>query len=496
MKPVFIICCCVAVVCIIALSCATPAEKDERVAQRACGSCHVFPPASLLPKATWSKDILPQMAFRMGLEFTELGKLSEADQEQVLITLPTKPMVTLVEWEAIKRYYQSAAPDSLVTTTPEITDRLDNFDVEPYKLNVFPMNTSITPDTAHHRIFVGTRHNKLYVLNSSFATVDSFRLTSPPSQVVASGNDELTMSLMGIMDPNDQAAGTLVTMRMSDQQTTTLIDSLKRPVFFEQADLDGDNLTDIVVCAFGNYSGNLLAFKNLGNGTYKRIVLLGVPGARKVIIHDLDNNGKKDIIAMMSQGDEKIIAFLNQGNFDFRVKTLLVFPPVYGSSFFEMVDFNHDGVLDILYANGDNADYSILLKPYHGLRIFLNNGKNDYKESWFYNMHGASQAIANDFDEDGDIDIAAIAFFPDFNKHPEQGLIYFENTGAGFKPRIAPQGAHGRWLILKSWDVDGDRDMDLVLGALDFNNGVPEGLLADWKRRRVSLLLLRNKLVK
>ena len=69
-----------------------------------------------------------------------------------------------------------------------------------------------------------------------------------------------------------------------------------------------------------------------------------------------------DILALMSQGDEKIILLLNQGDFNFRINTILSFPPVYGSSYFDVADFNHDGKFDILYTNGDNADYSMILK--------------------------------------------------------------------------------------------------------------------------------------
>lgn len=34
------------------------------------------------------------------------------------------------------------------------------------------------------------------------------------------------------------------------------------------------------------------------------------------------------------------------------------FPPVYGSSFIELADFNNDQFPDLLYSNGDNGDYS------------------------------------------------------------------------------------------------------------------------------------------
>jgi hypothetical protein len=274
---------------------------------------------------------------------------------------------------------------------------------------------------------------------------------------------------------------------------STIIDSLKRPVHFEINDLNNDGLDDFVVCAFGNYSGTLVAFRNLGDGKYERLVIQNLPGARKVIIRDFDGNGLNDILALMTQGDERIILVLNQGDFNFRESTLLRFPPVYGSSYFDVADFNNDGKFDLLYTNGDNADYSMVLKPYHGVRIFLNNGNNSFNESWFFNMHGASQAAARDFDGDGDLDIAAISFFPDFEKHPEQGFIYFENKEGQFVPQVSEFGAKGRWLTMEASDIDQDGDCDLMLGALDFDSGVPKRLMDQWRKERTSILVLRNK---
>ena len=135
----------------------------------------------------------------------------------------------------------------------------------------------------------------------------------------------------------------------------------------------------------------------------------------------------------------------------------------------------------------------MIRKPYHGVRVFLNSGSNDFKESWFYNMHGATQAAAQDFDGDGDLDIAAISFFPDFVKHPEQGFMYFENKDGKFIPQVTDMGSMGRWLTMEASDVDSDGDCDLILAALNFNDGVPVGLLDRWKKERTSILVLRNK---
>jgi hypothetical protein len=165
---------------------------------------------------------------------------------------------------------------------------------------------------------------------------------------------------------------------------------------------------------------------------------------------------------------------------------------VYGSSYFDVADFNHDGHFDFVYTNGDNADFSMVLKPYHGVRVFLNNGKNEFKESTFLPMHGASQAFATDFDGDGDVDIAAISFFPDFKKHPEQGFIYFENTGGAFKAHTTSMAAKGRWLVMDTADIDHDGDTDILLGALDFDTLVPPGIMSLWRRDKASVMLLRN----
>ena len=119
--------------------------------------------------------------------------------------------------------------------------------------------------------------------------------------------------------------------------------------------------------------------------------------------------------------------YTNLGGGKFKEERKLQFPPIYGSSYFELTDFIKDGFPDIIYTCGDNADYSTILKPYHGVYIFLNDGKNNFKQKYFYPINGCYKAIVRDFDNDGDLDIATISYFPDFENQPEEGFIYFEN---------------------------------------------------------------------
>jgi len=53
----------------------------------------------------------------------------------------------------------------------------------------------------------------------------------------------------------------------------------------------------------------------------------------------------------------------------------------------------------------------------------------------------------------------------------------------------------GRWLVMDAGDLDGDGDIDIVLGS--YINGpseVPAALKRDWDRFSPSVLILRNKL--
>jgi hypothetical protein len=488
---------CVAVVISLSiLSCENQKSKEERLAKQYCGSCHAFPDPALLDKTTWAEKVMPEMAFRMGLDNSALNTISFEDQSEILRSLPTRPMVSNENWEIIKKYYAENSPDSLISPRQVVKDSITQFEVVPLRLKMAQHQavTVIEHDSAFKRLYIGNRPGKLYEFDLEFNVKDSIQLHSPPSRLSSMENGDLLVLLMGIMDPNEQPKGKLAKYKRGERNFVELIDSLQRPVDFLSADFDNDRATDYLICNFGNYTGSLTAFRGTPDGKFSKYILQHLPGARRVILNDIDNNGMVDILALMTQGDERIVAFYNQGNFQFRMTTLLRFNAVYGSSHFEIADFNNDGKFDILHTSGDNADYSPVLKPYHGVRIFLNSGSNEFKEHWFYAMHGASQSRVNDFDQDGDLDITAISFFPDFENNPHHGFIYFENTPKGFIPQITALARKGRWITMEMTDIDADGDSDVILGSLAFATRIPDSLLAEWRHEKYDLLLLRNNL--
>jgi hypothetical protein len=197
----------------------------------------------------------------------------------------------------------------------------------------------------------------------------------------------------------------------------------------------------------------------------------------------------------MAQGDEAIFLFKNRGNGTFTEERLLSFSPLYGSQYMELADVNNDGFDDIIYVSGDNADKTPFLKSYHGIYIFLNDGKFNFTQSYFYQLNGAYKAMLRDFDLDGDLDIAAISYFPDYSEYPEESFIYLENKGnLEFEDYSFPESTNGRWIVMDAGDIDSDGDIDLVLGSFVYfkAQGDTTGLGNQWFSTGPSIAVLEN----
>jgi hypothetical protein len=269
-----------------------------------------------------------------------------------------------------------------------------------------------------------------------------------------------------------------------------------RPVQTAVADFLGEGHQDLVVCSFGNTAGRLSRFTQNAACSYTEHTIMDRPGALVSRICDVDDDGKPDLIVLTGQAKEGVFLYRNKGGGEFVEKPLIEQPPVWGYAYFELIDFNGDGHLDILTANGDRGDFECPPRKYHGVRIYLNDGRWNFKEAFFYPLNGAYKAIATDFDGDGDLDIAAISFFPDYDKSPEESFVYLENRGGlQFTAHTFPDCQRGRWLTMDAGDLDGDGDKDIVLGGVyktPFR--APEPLLQRWQKDGPSLLILRNQL--
>jgi hypothetical protein len=219
--------CVVAVTFLSILSCENQKSKDKRLAVRYCGSCHVFPEPGLLDKETWDKGVLPEMAFRMGLSTSQLNTISFEDQSAILKSLPASPIVSEQNWKRIRNYYLDQAPDTLISPDQTVTDTLTLFQTIPMRLSISHPQavTVIEHDSINNRIYIGNRPGRLYGLDLSFAVKDSFQLKSAPSKIIVQPNDDPLILLMGIMDPNEQALGSITVVERQKRKFSEVMDS-------------------------------------------------------------------------------------------------------------------------------------------------------------------------------------------------------------------------------------------------------------------------------
>ncbi|MEK7253495.1 MAG: VCBS repeat-containing protein [Bacteroidota bacterium] len=360
--------------------------------------------------------------------------------------------------------------------------------------------TTLRFDSTENKLLAGFQNGMVLVLNDSFAITDTFGVIHPVSDArIVDG--KLAILEIGRLLPSDLFKGRLTAKdfhRRPPDVRQFWLQELNRPVEFQFANLVGSSLPEVIICEYGNRVGSLFwCERDSAGNPGERHVLSNMPGARTVIPCDADKDGRTDLLALFAQGNERVALFKNKGNGIFEEKNLLRFPPVNGSSFLELADMDADGDPDLVLSNGDNGDYSIVLKPWHGVRIFENDGNWNYSEKWFHPMNGVGKTITRDFDGDGDFDIAAISYFPDFGSNPQEGFVFFENKGSlKFEPFSMPEAKLGRWLVMDAGDFDGDGDEDLALGSCITGPrmGIPPELTWEWAEENVAVLVLLNKI--
>jgi hypothetical protein len=342
---------------------------------------------------------------------------------------------------------------------------------------------------------VGDVNGFVAELDRDFEMTNFTKLMNPVVRTIRlPAEDRLLFLDIGLIDPKDLALGALVmTDLKSFSQRSLVFEELIRPVDFAHIVLDGDGLEDVIVSEFGHLVGNLSWFRNTGT-TYEKIILKRGAGALEIEVLDTDDDGDKDLLVQYAHGDEGLKLFRNHGSGHFEEETLLKLHPLFGSTDFDLVDFDGDGDLDIVYCNGDNSDRSQINKPYHGIRIFENDGTFSFTEAYFYPMYGAYQVAASDYDLDGDRDLFAISFYPNFDAASSNSLVYLENMGSyHFKPSGFALAERGRWMVMDLGDLDQDGDDDIVVGSFALGPGaVPGPLMLNWRKSSDHLLYLEN----
>lgn len=454
-------------------------STGEELAKIFCSSCHLFPDPSLLDKTTWKERVLPNMGWRLGIRKASDDPYKDMEEkERQLIKAeniyPDKPLLPVADWQKIVGYYLQKAPGKPLPqkTPPAFDNELKGFHAEGifFTKQQVPQVSLLKFDTTTQLLYIGDAQNELCAMRVP-RVMAFWKLESAPVDIDLHTPGSPRILCIGSIKPTEKKNGSFYALDSTNASTGQMkrFSNLARPVAVEETDLNDDGKNDLIICQFGNYTGKLSWFDE--GDPQKEHILKWQPGARRVEVKDFNADGKPDILVLMSQAREELVLLINKGKGEFSEKKIYQFPPVYGVSYFELADFNRDGHPDILLTNGDNWDLSPIKKNYHGIRILMNDGKNNFKISRFFPFYGVSKAIARDFDGDGDLDIAAIAFYDD-PAQPAHSFLYLKNNGQLlFSSASLPVAQNGKWITMEAGDLDHDGDEDIVLGSFVYSMG-------------------------
>jgi len=471
--------------------------SGEKLSLQFCSVCHVRPTPDALAQVNWSQ-ILPRMAAWIGMEKPDEGLINPTGFERVLAAgiYPTKPMMSFQDWKDIVDYYVQTSPKQLPATDSQVSKNLSLF--EPIKPEKIFNATIMTVRVNHAKGGLWVVHeasDKLYRLDPKYKWLPKPKqFDSSPATLVPTPSGILA-PLIGTFFPSFVPQGSLV--RLKGDKIEPLTGILHRPTDVLPVDLNQDGREDLVVTEHGHMLGSVFWLEKTDEG-YKRHILLDLPGALNIASGNFNDDDIPDLVILTGQAREAVHLFLSTGPGKFDHRMILMRQPAWGHSHIEVVDFNKDGYPDLLITNGDNGEIdNFPPKPYNGVRLHLNDGKNNFNEAFFFPQYGAYRAVAKDFDGDGDLDIASIAFFGKYGLSPDTGFVYLQqDKPLEFTAHTLPASRSGRWLTMDAGDIDRDGDIDIALGSYNDGptpGGIPPQMIEQWKNNPTPILILKNR---
>jgi len=300
------------------------------------------------------------------------------------------------------------------------------------------------------------------------------------------GDLDVLVASMGQLFASNDKIGSVVILENDGRQgftPRTIVDRIARVTDVRGADFNRDGRLDLIVGQFGYDDGETRWMENLGNWQFRSHMLQRLSGVIHTIPNDVDEDGDMDIFSLVSQEWEEIYIYENDGHANF--KSHLVWGSTnedYGSSGMRLADMNRDGLIDILYTNGDAFDYlPPRPRPWHSVQWLENKGGFKFEHRPIGKFNGASGAVAADVDDDGDLDVAAVSCYNLWEQPESQSMIWFENDGkmSFTQHDIAHNPTH--LISLETADMNGDRKPDFVTVRMDvYPPFSPEGRVMLW----------------
>ena len=464
-----------------------------------CGACHANPPADTFPREHWKYEIE-----RMYMFYAQSGR-------------PLMPPPI----EEVVKYYEERAPLALPPLVIHPSDRplpvtfsrtdYPTFAGPPKVSPPYISNVNLVHlfDPKRLDVLACEMHGGAIMVLQPYKSKPEWRLlyatgadnkfNPAHTEIVDLDKDgipDMLVANLGSYLPTDRRCGSVMWFRGLGegrfQPPITLLKDKGRVADVQVADFNGDGKLDLIVACFGwNTVGEVCYLENQTTDWSKPRFTVNVLDERHGAIHvpvtDLDGDGRPDFIALFSQENEVIVAFLNEGGGRFRKQTLYqASHPGYGSSGIQLADLNGDGKVDILYTNGDVLDQPYLLKPYHSVQWLENRGDLTFKHHPLTPMYGVHRAVAADLDGDGDLDIVACSFLPaeEFKERTDRhlaALVVLEQTDPGVFAYHVLEAGNCDYVSCTVGDVFGTGRQDIVTGT--FTGQPVEHAITVWRNQ-------------
>jgi len=456
-------------------------EAEVRVV---CGGCHLVPAPDILPRAAWREEIVRMTLIRESQPEPQ-GPRGTAAR---MVTLPP-------DMQRALKYYMAAAPQELPAPSPWPEADRTRFTVRTFS----PADPSPGPAISHVRAVDIDGDHTLEIVASDMRSgmilrgrpadangrLDVIAKTPHPAHFAVfdldkDGVNDLLVADMGRFLPSDHTEGAVVWLRgdKSGRYAPSSLNNWPRVADVEAGDFNGDGRPDLAVAAFGwRKVGRMSVLENrtsdYNRPSFSEHVIDPRPGGIHAVPVDLNGDGHLDIVGLLAQQFETIVAYMNTGQgFTYDPQVIYAAPhPNWGSSGIQVVDLDRDGDLDVLFTHGDTFDDQII-KPYHGIQWLENKGHFPFEEHTLADLPGVFAAKAGDLDGDGDLDIVACAFLASGSNLDESNmpaLVWLEQTKPGVFVRHTLDRKPPRHATLDLADIDGDGDLDVVVGNFTTN---------------------------
>ena len=448
-----------------------------------CGDCHAMPRPRSSTKEMWVEEV--------NQGFALYGSSGRSDLD-------------VPEYDEVLKFFQYQAPAEMKLPTSIHDYPLCQLDLQrlavrkpgvrpPGVTNVQWIDLGFGGSSALVYCDIGTGMVNAYWPQSPERPVQRLAtLLQPvhtePCDLNEDGLVDLVVADIGEFNAEDSEFGRVVWLKREPSKESfekvVLVEGLSRVADIQPGDFDSDGDIDLLVGVFGwRETGEILLLVNHGlddQGTpsFSRVTIDERHGSVHLPTCDLNGDGYLDFVVLLSQEHEVVEGFINDGKAGFSRQVIWQAPdPAYGSSGIELSDVDGDGDLDVLMTNGDSFDRGA--KPYHSVQWLENTGSFPYQHHTICEMPGVLNAVAGDFDGDGDQDIVAVALLAgeDYQKLAQRetsSIVYLEQTSPNVFDRFQVEARTPSHLSAVVGDFDGNGGLDFSVGTFLRSGGLEE----------------------